>query len=341
MIVSEINIKLTILGCWGVGKTSILSSFIGKEFPDMYIPTIGSNILRKEYKLGNNQIRLNIWDIGGQRSFNPLNPVFFSNLDAAFLVFDLMNPKETLSELHATYLKNLVQYSPDCLIYVIGNKSDLIKPEDSEILLNSIRKYEIKDFPIIFVSAKHQDNISGTFSLMIFDFLTKLLKENNSKILDGIQPTFLNSVGKREAELKDLVINLGNIDSGTLHNKITPKIIKKVVKSDESDLISLKEVREIEELKLRYPNIEIIKKNITDAYMNNILMITDLINNLRKTPINSLIDSINSIIEDLVNIKKDFELKINSILELNLNEDTALDLKNLEKEEKNAQEREN
>jgi len=38
---------------------------VGKEFPSMYIPTIGSNIARKEYKLKENYIRLNIWDIGG------------------------------------------------------------------------------------------------------------------------------------------------------------------------------------------------------------------------------------------------------------------------------------
>ena len=107
MIVSEINIKLTILGYWGVGKTSMTNAFMDKEIPSMYIPTIGSNIIRKEFKLRDEYIRVNIWDIGGQRSFNPLNPVFFSNIDAAFLVFDLTNPKETLLELKQTYLKNL------------------------------------------------------------------------------------------------------------------------------------------------------------------------------------------------------------------------------------------
>jgi Rho family protein len=128
MIVSEINIKLTIVGLWGVGKTSVVNSFVGKDFPSMYIPTIGSNIARKEYKLKDIHIRLNIWDIGGQRSFNPLNPVFFSNLDVAFLIFDLSNPKESLQEIKKMYLKNVSNFSPDCIIYLIGNKSDLIKP---------------------------------------------------------------------------------------------------------------------------------------------------------------------------------------------------------------------
>ena len=177
MIVSEINIKLAILGQWGVGKTSIVNAFTGKDFPAMYVPTIGSNIARKEYKLISNHIRLNIWDIGGQRSFNPLNPVFFSNLDSAMLIFDLNNPKETLQELIQTYIKNLSQHSPDCIVYLIGNKSDLIKPEDSEILLNIIRQYQIDGIPLIFISAKTQDNLSEAFSLIILNFLKKVEKE--------------------------------------------------------------------------------------------------------------------------------------------------------------------
>ena len=117
MLVSEINIKLTLLGQWGIGKTSIVNTIIGKDFSEMYVPTIGSNIARKEYKLtSNHNIRLNIWDIGGQRSFNPLNPVFFSNLDSALLIFDLNNPKETLQELLQTYMKSISQYSPGCII---------------------------------------------------------------------------------------------------------------------------------------------------------------------------------------------------------------------------------
>ena len=237
MLVSEINIKITILGYWGVGKTSIVNSFIGKEILDIYIPTIGSYIARKEYKLGSTHIRLNIWDIGGQRSFNPLNPVFFSNLDAAFLVFDLSNPKETLLELYNPYLKNLAQYSPECQIYIIGNKSDLIKLEDSEILLNNIRKEKIQEFPVIFVSAKHQSNISEAFCLIVYDFLEKLLKDTKNIALEGLQAEFLKLIGKTSVELKELIINLGKINSGSLLDKITPKVLK-LISSTISDTSS-------------------------------------------------------------------------------------------------------
>ncbi len=317
MLVSEINIKLTLLGQWGIGKTSIVNAFVGKDFPTMYIPTIGSNIARKEYKLtSNHNIRLNIWDIGGQRSFNPLNPVFFSNLDSALLVFDLNNPKETLQELLQTYIKNISQYSPECTIYLIGNKSDLIKPEDSEILLNNIRQYKIEGFPIIFVSAKTQDNISEAFSFVIYNFLEKIEKKGKETQFIGISKKFLESINKTEEDLNNLVINLEEIDSNTLHNKITPTIIKKNVKSTESELLPLKEIKDLTKAQELDVDKSLIKENIIIAFKNNLSVITDLISDLKKAPIDSLISSIDKSLEDLSNLKKDFELKLDSILEL-------------------------
>ena len=333
MIVSEINVKLTVMGYWGVGKTSIVNSFVGKEFPQMYIPTIGSNILRKEYKLDKNHIRLNIWDIGGQRSFNPLNPVFFSNLDAAFLVFDLSNPKETLSEINNTYLKNLRKNSPDCIVYLIGNKSDLVKPEDSEILLNNIRQHQAENNPIIFVSALTQDNISGIFSLVIYDFLKKLENDTKDNQFQGICSEFMESVNKSDEEITNLIINIDNIDSTALQNKIIPKIVKKEVKSEYEKAVQLEEISEIRGLKDIGLNLDVIRKNVVDAFHNNLLMISDLISSLKNTPISSLNDVIDQQIEDLTNIQKDFELKVDSILELNSYEEKLKIETDLKKEE--------
>lgn len=316
MIVSEINIKLTIIGLWGVGKTSIVNSFVGKDFPSMYIPTIGSNIARKEYKLKDIHIRLNIWDIGGQRSFNPLNPVFFSNLDVAFLIFDLSNPKETLQEIKKTYLKNLSNFSPDCITYFIGNKSDLIKPEESEILLNNIRQYQIEGYPIIFVSAKSQDNISEVFSLVVSDYLKKLEKESNDFKFRRVYEHFLDSIEKSKEELEKLIINLEEIDSSTLHRIITPKIIKKTINSSENDIVTLNEIIDLKQINQSSMDINIMKEDIVNAFGNNIAMISDIINNLKISPIDSLIVNIDKTLDDLTNVKRDFELKLDSILEL-------------------------
>ena len=242
--------------------------------------------------------------------------MFFSNLDSALLLFDLNNPKESLQEIIETYLKNLVKHSPECTMYLVGNKSDLLKPEDSEILLNNIRKYQIQGFPIIFVSAKTQDNIVELFTLVIFDFLKKLEVSGNKTQFQGISKEFLTSVGKSEDELKDLIININEIDSNTLHKKITPKIIKKNIKLTVKEQTPLQEINDLKKIREFDIDKSRIKENIFGAFKNNLVVISELILELKKSPINSLIDNIDKTLDDLSNLNKDFELKLDSILEL-------------------------
>ncbi len=201
-------------------------------------------------------------------------------------------------------------------MYLVGNKSDLLKPEDSEILLNNIRKYQIQGFPIIFVSAKTQDNIVELFTLVIFDFLKKLEVSGNKTQFQGISKEFLTSVGKSEDELKDLIININEIDSNTLHKKITPQIIKKNIKLTVKEQTPLQEINDLKKIREFDIDKSRIKENIFGAFKNNLVVISDLILELKKSPINSLIDNIDKTLDDLSNLNKDFELKLDSILEL-------------------------
>ncbi|MFX1492982.1 MAG: Rab family GTPase [Promethearchaeota archaeon] len=319
MIVSEINIKLTIFGYWGVGKTSIINALMDKEIPSMYIPTIGSNIVRKEYKLKDKYIRVNIWDIGGQRSFNPLNPVFFSNIDAAFLVFDLSNPKETLLELKRTYLENLRNKSPECIIFLIGNKSDLIEPEDSDVLLNNIRQNAIKELPLVLISAKTNVNLSEAFELIIFRYLKKLEKGSNNEKFQGITYEFTSSINKKENELINLIVNLEDIDSITLEKKITPRIVKKIVTPNDEQIKIETDIVNYSDFQANLVDFDLIKNSIVETFKNNLDIVKDLILSLKTTPIESLMEKIEKTSGELNQLKEDFELKLDNILNLNFN----------------------
>ncbi len=317
MFVSEINIKLGILGLWSSGKTSMVNLFLNKEFPDIYIPTIGSNIVRKEYQLENYQIRINIWDVGGQKSFNPLNPAYFSNLDIVFLVFDLSNLKETLVELKKTYLKSLNKLSPDSIRFLIGNKSDLIKPEDSDILLNNIRQYGIEGIPIIFVSAKTRDNLTEAFELIIFEFLKKLENESKKQQIQGLSEEFLHNLGKNEENLYNLLINLDEVDSTSIYQKISPQIVKRVIKTkDRKEEIRKKELEPTISFPEEFFIVDKIKSNVMKLFYNNLNSVQELILSLKSTPIDYLINRIDLVNDELNGIKDDFELKLNSLFNL-------------------------
>lgn len=310
MFINEINIKLVIFGDGGVGKTSIINSYLDKGFPERYITTIGSNISRKEYRLKDYFIRMNIWDIGGG-SFNPLNPVYFNNVDVALLVFDLSKIKETLLELQKTYLKKLTESSEDCLTYLIGNKLDLISTEDD--LKEISDRFSIKEIPLILISAKTQYKVQDLFELSVFNFL----QDWDNQIEDtasGLSEEFLGFIKRSENDLNDLFTNLTNIDLHALKKKSTIMITKKVSISSEIELPEKPE--ELKDIKYQIPKLDEIKENIINAYSNNLTAIKDIIINLKKTPIALLNEIIDKTSKDLNYFKEDFELKLQSILKL-------------------------
>ncbi|MBY9002465.1 MAG: GTP-binding protein [Candidatus Lokiarchaeota archaeon] len=311
--INEINLKLAVLGEGGVGKTSIVNLYSGKTFPNIYIPTIGSNITRKEYKLEDEHIRVNIWDIGGQKSFNPLNPSFFANIDAAFLVFDLSNPKESTIELQKVYLKYIKEKSPDCLVIYLGNKSDLVKPESFGSLLNNLNQNNLDEYPLIFTSAKTQDNVIEAFELMIFKFLKTLESEGFTSKFKDIIPSFLDLIDKREEELTRTLINIDSMDSSTIHKKITPKIRKKVVTEEIDDNKAFETPVLSVDNKLQ---LEKIKTDVIKAFYENFIFVKDLILSIKGTPIDQLLKKIEESSSDLEALKDDFELKLNIVLNL-------------------------
>jgi hypothetical protein len=152
--------------------------------------------------------------------------------------------------------------------------------------------------------------------LVVADFLKKLGKESDEFQFKNVYKQFLDIIKKNEEELQKLIVNLEEIDPSKLHRIITPKIIKKIIKSSENDIVTLKEIINLKKINESDIDVNLIKENIVNAFGNNIAMISDIINQLKKSPIDSLLVNIDKTLDDLTNFKKDFELKLDSILEL-------------------------
>ena len=61
--------KVIILGDQGVGKTSVLQTFVRGNFNQVYKPTIGADFHTKKLVLDEKHITLQIWDTAGQERF--------------------------------------------------------------------------------------------------------------------------------------------------------------------------------------------------------------------------------------------------------------------------------
>ena len=116
--------KVCLFGPGNVGKTSLLIRYIKDYFNPDLKQTIGSNFLIKDVEIDKTNVRLLLWDIGGQDQFAKLRTIYFKGSNAAFGVFDVTNPQSLLklpgwvSSIKKTVKKTIP-------MIIVGNKIDL------------------------------------------------------------------------------------------------------------------------------------------------------------------------------------------------------------------------
>ncbi|XP_061462139.1 ADP-ribosylation factor-like protein 2 isoform X2 [Rhineura floridana] len=79
----ERELRLLMLGLDNAGKTTILKKFNGDEI-DTISPTLGFNIKTLEHR----GFKLNIWDVGGQKSLRSYWRNYFESTDGLIWVVD-------------------------------------------------------------------------------------------------------------------------------------------------------------------------------------------------------------------------------------------------------------
>ncbi|XP_069749939.1 ADP-ribosylation factor-like protein 2 isoform X2 [Narcine bancroftii] len=79
----EREVRLLMLGLDNAGKTTILKKFNGEDI-DTISPTLGFNIKTLEHR----NFKLNIWDVGGQRSLRSYWRNYFESTDGLIWVVD-------------------------------------------------------------------------------------------------------------------------------------------------------------------------------------------------------------------------------------------------------------
>jgi small GTP-binding protein len=176
--------KITLLGDGLVGKTSLFNHFLGKAFPGDYIMTMGADIALKEVKVHGKRVKLQIWDIAGQKFFKAVRKAYFSGALGALFVFDITQSetlKSGLGWIREFWAQN---GKGKCPVVILANKIDLresfpeaIPPEEGQALA-----YELSDptqevgfeIPYLEASAKTGENVDQAFFLLaerIFTFI--------------------------------------------------------------------------------------------------------------------------------------------------------------------------
>mgnify|MGYP006278737591 CR=1 FL=1 len=313
----ELNTKLLILGDGNIGKTSLANYYTNHPLPEHYMPTIGSNVYNKVFKIEQNNvlIKVNVWDIGGQRSFNPMNPIFYKNADIALLVFDLSRPEETLKSVFDYHLKNQKKYAPESLYYIIGNKFDLVEqPKKIKEKIEAL----YQDHKVLgFCSAKDGYRVEDIFNWTIYQFLRsfeKTLGKNEQQY--KVSHLFLELIGKKESEFSKLFSKPYDFDEEKHKSEISSRVKKGINFEKAKKGITIKKYNS---LKAQIEDYENIKDNIIKNFNSNLSKIEKVITNLSKTPINKLMSSLKQTQSELNDIKQAFSANLDSLLKLNNN----------------------
>ena len=327
-----ILLKLVILGEGGVGKTSIVNAFIGNEISSEYIPTIGSNTIRKDYYLKSQDIniRVNIWDFGGQRSFNPFSPTLYTNMDCALLIFDLTKPKETFVDLKKEFFENINRYSEEVVTLFDGNKIDLLS--SNKKIITALKELLTKRDHVYLASAKTGEGINQCFELLIYTFLRKSELMDPDLVPNNTSTAFLKLIGKNEEELKDQLWNLSNIDSALEKVKIKPEVKKERAVEKE-----IKELKYYDFLRQELEKNETQKNEVMDQFLINISELDKTIKHIQKSHAKSVIELIDNLKNLFLTTKKDFESGIELISKLNIEEFELVKIISKVKEEQSMQ----
>ena len=226
---NAICFKILLLGDDCSKKASLLSKYVGNNFPEYDLSTIGFTSQHKIIKINDIGINLQIYDIKGQQYYRTISQSYLRNIDGIMFVYDITN--KSSFDLLKYWLIDKEIYS-NCKYIIVGNKchKEHKRQVTREMLENFCSKNGIKG---IEVSSKLGTNISESFEM-----LAKLIVGNRTK------EELINLYNKKEDQL--------NLSKKELEkeNKKSKKHIKNLPILNQTDYIPILSLK----LKKNYAN---------------------------------------------------------------------------------------
>lgn len=159
--------KVILLGDGAVGKTSISLRFAQDHFSQIYKQTVGVDFFIRRINLPpNNEIALQLWDIGGQSIGSKMISNYISGAHAVLLCYDITN-FESFANLEDWYriVTQTFAKSGTKMPYValVGNKFDLRHLTAVRIEQHNRFAEENELSASFLLSAKSGDQVMSTF----------------------------------------------------------------------------------------------------------------------------------------------------------------------------------
>lgn len=178
--------KIIIVGDSCVGKSTFFQ-LLQKNKYFQNGSTVGVDYATIYYNIEGKQVKIIIWDTGGQERFNSIVRLYFRNACGIILMYDLNNIS-TLNNLEKWL--NLIEYENACKhkhpILLIGNKKDKkITWENADIDLTSLT-YTIENLMYIEMSCTNEPNLFNLEDIFT-TFIRSIMKNVNTRNCSGVK----------------------------------------------------------------------------------------------------------------------------------------------------------
>jgi Rab family protein len=154
----------------GVGKSSLISQYIKKEFPESPLPTIAIEFTTKILKMRNGEkIKMQIWDTAGQEKYKSITSHHYRKAVGALLVYDITR-RITFDDCIKWYTELKNYTDKECIICIVGNKLDMVlkNPNLREVTKEEGENFASRNKTLFFeMSAKKYDEINRCFEDLI------------------------------------------------------------------------------------------------------------------------------------------------------------------------------
>ncbi|NTV64590.1 MAG: GTP-binding protein [Oscillochloris sp.] len=123
---TQLTKKISLIGDFAVGKTSLVRRFVEGRFDERYLSTIGVRVSRKMIQIAGSaptDLLMMVWDTAGGDSYANMMLSYYRGSSGALLVCDLTR-SETLTSL-SRYAQEFRGVNPNAALVLIGNKVDL------------------------------------------------------------------------------------------------------------------------------------------------------------------------------------------------------------------------